>query len=220
MAYAKSTKRRAPARRRTTKSTNLVSTIKRVAKQTALKLCETKKHLITTNGSIQLYDNITRLCISNCIDMTQGVDEQGMVGTECIVSGIALKLQFRYNNNQAPYFKLWVIEANESQISSAISIHNGLISNAMLDGLKNQFKVLKCIVINPMLRGLSNDTHIPWIFKTIWLPLKKKIQYRTDSVNNSISKNIAVYCCAYVDSNPLAQVGEMVCYSTVYYKDP
>jgi hypothetical protein len=220
MAYAKRFKKRTTVRRSAKKSTSLVSTIKRVAKQTALKLCETKKHLHTTNGSIQLYDNVTRLCISNCIDMTQGTDEQGMVGTECIVSGISLKLQFRYNNNVAPYFKLWVIEANESQISSLIPIHNGLISNAMLDGLKNQFKVLKCIVVNPMLRGLSNDTHIPWIFRTIWLPLKKKIQYRTDGVNNSTGKNIAVYCCAYVDSNPLAQVGEMVCYSTIYYKDP
>jgi hypothetical protein len=34
------------------------------------------------------------------------------------------------------------------------------------------------------------------------------------------SRESQFYCCAYSDSNPLNQIGEVVAYSTICYKDP
>ena len=74
-----------------------------------------------------------------------------------------------------------------------------------------------------MLRGMqsSGNSHaVPPVFRKLWIPLKKKYDFRTDALNNSVSKNIAVLCVAYHDGLPTnIDVGTVSAYSTVYFKD-
>jgi len=224
MAYGnfkrKTTKR--PYRKRS----STMSTMRKVAKQVVLRQAETKRHQrfsgITGFSDVVMPDNASRTLISNCMNLDQGTTDEDVVGTEIIASGIALKLQMRYVGSFAPYFKIFVVEANQSLLTGAFTIFENTIGNGMLDNIKKEYKVLKTIIVNPMLRGIGGgSTHVtPPIFRKLWIPLKKKYNYRTDSLNNGVSKNIAVIGLCYHDGLPTqTHIGNISCYSTLYFKD-
>lgn len=201
------------------------SRIARVARQVVLKHAETKRHAIASGPlgleSVILPDNISRWVFSNVMDLSQGLSDDTMIGTQIYARGLAMKLQFTYTGNFAPYFKFFVVEANAALLGGTNSIFEGALGNGMLDNIKKQYKILKSIVVNPILRGGVGGNHAtPPIFRKIWIPLNKRYDYRTDNVTNGIHKNVAVVCIAYHDGNPLnLDVGTVSAHSTLYYKD-
>lgn len=218
----KRTTRRRPKRRATT-----MTTMRRVAKQVMLRQVETKRHLSVSGtlglSSVIMPDNASRWIISNCMNLAQGTSQDDAIGTEILASGIALKLQFNYTPPFAPYFKLFVVEANANLLGGSNTIFENTISNGMLDNIKKQYNVLKTIIVNPMMRGVAggNTQAVPPIFRKLWIPLKRKYDFRTDSLNDSVSKNIAVIAIAYHDGLPVnLDVGTISAYSTFYFKDP
>lgn len=132
-----------------------------------------------------------------------------------------MKLQFNTSANFNPYFKFFVVEANSDLLGGTNSIFEGVLGNGMLDNIKKSYKVLKSIVVNPIIRGAAATNHAtPCIFRKLWIPLNKRYDYRTDNVTNGIHKNVAVVCIAYHDGNPLnVDVGTVSAHSTLYYKD-
>ena len=40
------------------------------------------------------------------------------------------------------------------------------------------------------------------MFRKLWIPLRKKYDFRTDNLTNGITKNIAIVAIAYHDGNP------------------
>lgn len=225
MAYVR--KRTPNTKRRYKKRTTTVSTMRRVAKQVMLRNVETKRAL-QASGEIGLSDvimpdNTSRWIISNCMKLTQGTGQDEGLGSEILATGIALKIQFKYTPPFAPYFKLFVVEANAHILGGSNTIFENSISNGMLDNILKQYKVLKTIVVNPMMRGIAggNTQAVPPIFRKLWIPLKKKYDFRGDAMNNGVSRNIAVIAIAYHDGLPSQlDVGTISCYSTLYYKDP
>lgn len=208
------------------KRSNTLATMRRVAKQVVLRQAETKRHQrfsgITGFSDVIMPDNLSRTLISNVMNLSQGSTDEDVVGTEIIASGIALKLQFKYKEPYAPYFKVFVVEANQALLTGTFTIFENTIGNGMLDNIKKEYKVLKTIVVNPMLRGVGGgNTHVtPAVFRKIWIPLKKKYNYRTDALNNGVSKNIAVIALAYHDGlASQVHIGDISAYSTLYFKD-
>jgi hypothetical protein len=222
MPYARkstSKPRRLPSKRPTT----TLKTMRRVAKQTVLKMSEVKRHQNTT-GILPaiLPDNISRLLISNCLNISQDDTGQGGTGRSVQCSGVSIKMQFRPTSGHAPYFKLFVVESNPANINTTASIFEGLIGNAMLDNVKKEYKVLKTLVITPQLRSPnSSQGHIaPWQFRTAWIPLKKKITYKSDAMTTSINKSIAVYAVAYSEGIATSlDIATCSVYSTMYFRD-
>lgn len=227
MAYVKRVKTTTYKKRNNRKRTTNVSTIRRIARQVVLKQAETKRHMISSGPlgleDVILPDNVSRWVLSNVMDLSQGLRDDQVIGTQIYARGIALKLQFKYSGTFAPYFKLFVVQANSALLGGTNSIFEGTLANAMLDNIKKEYKILKCIIVNPQIRSsLSSGTshQNPPHFRKLWIPLNQKYDYRTDSLNNGVNKNIAVLCVAYATGNLLdIDVGTVSCHSTLYFKD-
>lgn len=211
-------------KRKPRKTGNNITTIKRVAKQVMLRQAETKRHMISSGPlgleSVILPDNISRWVLSNVMDLSQGLEDSNMIGTQIYARGLAVKLQFKFTQPYAPYFKLFVVEANSALLGGTNSIFEGSLDNGMLDNIKKQYKILKCIVVNSIIR--SHGSHeTPAFFRKLWIPLNKLYDFRTDNVTNGVNKNIGIACLAYHDGNPLnLDIGTVACHSTLYFKDP
>lgn len=210
------------------KASSSLTTIRRVAKQVMLRQAETKRHMISSGPlgleDVILPDNISRWVLSNVMDLSQGLKDDQAIGTQIYARGLAIKLQFKYSTSYAPYFKLFVVEANSALLGGLNTIFEGTLSNAMLDNIKKEYKILKCIIVNPQIRSsLSAGTshQNPAHFRKLWVPLNKKYDFRTDNLINGVNKNIAILCVAYVNGDPLnIDVGTVSCHSTLYFKDP
>lgn len=223
MAFKRKLRARKPRRRAKRRSTRSMA---RVAKRVMLRNVETKRHL-TTSGppgltDVVLLDNESRWVITNCMASVQGTEDEDIVGTQIHAVGLSLKIQFKYVNPYAPYFKLFVVQANPSLLGGSNTIFEALIGNGMLENIKKQYKVLKTITVNPMMRGIAGGgtQAIPPIHRRIWVPLKKKYDYRDNTTAQGIHKNIAIVAIAYHDGIPTTEVGVVSVYSTLYYKDP
>ena len=157
------------------------------------------------------------------MDLSQGTTDNDVIGTEIIASGIAIKLQLKYKQPFAPYFKVFIVEANQALLTGSFTIFENTIGNGMLDNIKKEYKVLKTIIVNPMLRGMQStgsshagSSHIQETMDSF----KKKYNYRTDALNNGVSKNIAIIALAYHDGLPTqTHIGDISAYSTLYFKD-
>ena len=104
----------------------------KVAKQVVMRQAETKRH-ITASGvvgfsDVVLPDNLSRWVISNCINLGQGTTQDDAIGSQITVSGISLKLQFKYTQPFAPYFKLFVVEANAHLLGGSNTIFENTLS--------------------------------------------------------------------------------------------
>ena len=228
MPYVRKSKTAKKVIRSYRRSPTSVKTMRSVAKQVMLRQVETKRAL-SVSGTVGLSDvimpdNASRWLITNCMNLTQGIEENQGLGSEILASGISLKIQFKYTPPYAPYYKLFVVEANAALLGGSNTIFENSISNGMLDNIRKQYKVLKTIVVNPMLRGaqLNAQHQTPPIFRKVWIPLKKKYDFRGDNMTNGVNKNIGVIAIAYHDGLPLVHldVGTISCYSTLYFKDP
>ena len=216
MGYVKSTRR--PNKRVSSSSKRM----RKIAKSVVMSLSEVKRH-VTQSGTLVCGDNISRLAIPNCLSITQDSSRDGGTGQQVLASGVNIKLQVRSNAGHAPYWKWFVIESNPSNITTSASIFEILTGNAMLDNIKKEFRVLKSGMIMPSNRaGTAGQIQHeqPWFFRNIWVPLKKKITYKSDAMTTSINKSVCVYVVAYENGNPLAlDIGTSSIYSTFYYRD-
>ena len=216
----KTTKKRT-YRRRTTNA----NTVARIARKVMLNQAETKRHLHASGviglTDVIMPDNTSRWLIENCVNLSQGVGRGQAIGEQIFVKGLSIKLQCKYTDNFAPYFKIFVVEANQVLLGGLNTIFEHSLSNAMLDNIKKQYRVLKCIVVNPMMRGAAgaNQQPVP-IFRKLWIPINRKYDFRTSNLDNNVSRNIGIVAIAYVAGNPVnLDVGTVSCYSTVYFKD-
>jgi hypothetical protein len=195
--------------------------MRKVAKSVVMSLSEVKRH-VTASGTLVCADNVSRLAIPNCLSITQDASRDGGLGQQVLASGVNVKLQVRATTGHAPYWKWFVIESNPSNITTSASIFENLTGNAMLDNIKKEFRVLKSGMIIPINRSEYSGQlhHQPWLFRNIWVPLKKKITYKSDAMTTSINKSVCVYVVAYENGVPTTiDVGTASVYSTFYYRD-
>lgn len=224
MAYVRKAKK--TVRRPYRKRQSTANMVRKIAKSVMLRQVETKRHQRVSGviplTDVILPDNISRWVIDNCMDVVQGTTQEDCIGTQILASGLAIKLQMRYTGNFAPYFKIFVVEANAALLGGLNSIFENTIGNAMIDNIKKEYRILRSIIVNPMMRGAANTNQQPVpIFRKLWIPLKKKYDFRTNSVTNGVNKNIGIVAVAYFDGNPVnIDVGTISAYSTLYFKDP